>query len=143
MDGLYEIYSRPDPANRTINAHDTSRTRPTELLPTKSSVLDVEYAKPDDNIDPTHKHCTDTPPKNRHVYFDLESAETIDTQHSHEPDDNQNSSGTTNAPPPPRDDSNEIVNHVRRPSINPHERDWERLRKYFAWLPKLVIQKTF
>ena len=28
-------------------------------------------------------------------------------------------------------------------AVKSRERDWERLRKYFAWLPKLVIQKTF
>ena len=29
------------------------------------------------------------------------------------------------------------------PKVSKHERDWEKLRQYFAWLPKLVIQKTF
>ena len=33
----------------------------------------------------------------------------------------------------------------RNPSspVRSRERDWERLRRHFAWLPKLVMQKTF
>src|SRR5210317_2432937 len=41
----------------------------------------------------------------------------------------------------PTDDKTAYANSI--PKVRKRERDWEKLRQYFAWLPKLVIQKTF
>ena len=56
----------------------------------------------------------------------------------------------TGTGPPPRDEqehepSQPAATAYKNPSsaVKSRERDWERLRRYFAWLPKLVIQKTF
>ena len=57
--------------------------------------------------------------------------------------------GESTGRPPPRvsfaDDSHEerTTYDSSRPKVQKRERDWEKLRQYFAWLPKLVIQKTF
>jgi transposase InsO family protein len=57
--------------------------------------------------------------------------------------------GESNRRPPPRvdfdidpTDSSQVYD-AASPQTKQHERDWEKLRQYFAWLPKLVIQKTF
>ena len=54
----------------------------------------------------------------------------------------------TNHPPPrvsfvddPAEDR--TAYNSSSPRVRKRERDWEKLRQYFAWLPKLVIQKTF
>ncbi|CAJ1944841.1 unnamed protein product [Cylindrotheca closterium] len=62
---------------------------------------------------------------------------------------NRNGERTDNGPPPRTKQAQEplppTTTEYKNPSsaVKSRERDWERLRQYSAWLPKLVIQKTF
>src|SRR5210317_916269 len=73
-----------------------------------------------------------------------------DTQQKERHSSQSDNSNKTKPPPPPRieheDPPNDNGNTVyKNPSsaVKSRERDWERLRRHFAWLPKLVVQKTF
>ena len=89
----------------------------------------------------------------RSVVFDVESIPLKPQQSASDPkeasDRERDQSGEKHqVPPQPTfdDDPPPQANIVyKNPSsaVKSRERDWERLRKYFAWLPKLVIQKTF
>lgn len=112
------------------------------------------------------KETPDLPRSKRSVVFDVESiplkAPGNPTNTNTDGDEqsrrrpgarNKESDGSKDNPraePPPRtvfddDPPSQTTAVYKNPSsaVKSRERDWERLRKYFAWLPKLVIQKTF
>ncbi|CAJ1950921.1 unnamed protein product [Cylindrotheca closterium] len=57
--------------------------------------------------------------------------------------------GESGRPPPPRVHFDDTLTDAppvyatAGPKTKKRQRNWEKLRQYFAWLPKLVIQKTF
>ena len=89
----------------------------------------------------------------RSVVFDVESIPLKPQQSAPNPkgapDRERDKNGEKHqVPPQPTfdDDPPPQTNTVyKNPSsaVKSRERNWERLQKYFAWLPKLVIQKTF
>ena len=112
------------------------------------------------------KEITDQQRSKRSVVFDVESIpmKTPDTfmhintdEHTQPPcrpeacgKESDQSEDTPRVESPPRttfddDPPSQTTTVYKNPSsaVKSRERDWERLRKYFAWLPKLVIQKTF
>ncbi|CAJ1928442.1 unnamed protein product, partial [Cylindrotheca closterium] len=117
-----------------------SRRRPSVLfVPEAPTDFDIESTPLRDKvIDSSHKSSC---PEPRHS----------SRRKTHSEDGRWNSKDKWEQPgPPPRDphtyESVPVVEPVyKNPSsaVKSCERDWERLRRYFAWLPKLVIQKTF
>src|SRR5210317_940000 len=92
--------------------------------------------------------------------FDIEPALLVPTKPTRAPEiSNKHGKGSqssgkdnnrTHTRPPPRinhedpPDSNGITVYKNPSSaVKSRERDWERLRKHFAWLPKLVMQKIY
>ncbi|CAJ1938442.1 unnamed protein product [Cylindrotheca closterium] len=117
-----------------------SRRRPSVLfVPEAPTDFDIESTPLRDKlIDSSHKSSCPEPQRSSR-------------RKTRSEDGRWNSKDKTEQPsPPPRDpnayESVPVVEPVyKNPSsaVKSRERDWERLRKYFAWLPKLVIQKTF
>ncbi|CAJ1940700.1 unnamed protein product, partial [Cylindrotheca closterium] len=161
-DGLYEVHPRQasDLDWFECNMAELLDLDPTYVTP----VIPPEFEVYESHRRPSVLFVPEAP-----IDFDIESTplrdKIIDSPHKSsysEPrrssrrktrseDGRWNSKDKTEQPsPPPRDpnayESVPVVEPVyKNPSsaVKSRERDWERLRKYFAWLPKLVIQKTF
>ncbi|CAJ1934830.1 unnamed protein product [Cylindrotheca closterium] len=161
-DGLYEVHPRQasDLDWFECNMAELFDLDPTYVTP----VIPPEFEVYESHRRPSVLFSPEAP-----IDFDIESTplqdKIIDSSHKSlysEPrhssrrktrseDGRWNPKDKTEQPsPPPRDpnayESVPVVEPVyKNPSsaVKLRERDWERLRKHFAWLPKLVIQKTF
>src|SRR6056300_1161682 len=117
----YEVYkARKRPSVLTVPG-------PSVVFDIESAPLTVNPALKDTTIDPAKPQTRSQPRR-----------EARKTPHGESP----------RTPPPrvPFDDVPTADNTAyanSSPKVRKRERDWEKLRQYFAWLPKLVIQKTF
>src|SRR5210317_2076684 len=156
-DGLYEQFPRPSTnldwfECNMIDIFDLQHVLEPPLLPEQYEVYEARR-RPSVLAVPGPS-----------VVFDLESAPlqahpalkeaTIDpakpqTRSQPRREARKTPNGESPRTPPPRvsfddaptDDNSAYAN--LSPKVKKRERDWEKLRQYFAWLPKLVIQKTF
>src|SRR6056300_1992305 len=139
-DGLYEAstpdpdhhHADPDPLPPECLVYEARRRPPALFVPEPSVTFDIESAP---LVPPKPTKTTDS-----------DNTRRTRSQSSRKDDDAKAKS----RPPPPltehEDPPNLNGNTVyKNPSsaVKSRERDWERLRRHFAWLPKLVVQKTF
>jgi len=139
-DGLYEAstpdpdhhHADPDPLPPECLVYEARRRPPALFVPEPSVTFDIESA-PLEPPKPTKTTDSDNTRRTR-------------SQSSRKDDDAKAKS----RPPPPRTEHEDPPNLngntvYKNPSsaVKSRERDWERLRRHFAWLPKLVVQKTF
>ena len=138
-DGLYEASledsslptEEPDPLPPEFQVYE-ARRRPSVLFaPEPSLVFDIESAPLVPSKPTKASNKDDTQQKERHS------------------SQSDNSNKTKPRPPPriehedpPNDNGNTVYKNPSS-AVKSRERDWERLRRHFAWLPKLVVQKTF
>src|SRR5210317_1955748 len=139
-DGLYEAstpdsdhhHADPDPLPPECLVYEARRRPPDLFVPEPSVAFDIESAP---LVPPKPTKTTDSDNTRR------------TRSQSSRKDDNTRAKPR---PPPPRTEHEDPPNLndntvYKNPSsaVKPRERDWKRLRRHFAWLPKLVVQKTF
>ena len=143
MHDLFEptIVQWNDAASITLEAHDAQITPALEVHPTVPLEFDLEsnvYVPRPHVLDDSIMRHTGAPPDGN-APFTHEK-----TRHKKFPHRKQHNSVPTSQQP---DDVDPLEHGPAyknpSPAIKSREMNWERLRRYFAWLPKMVVQQTF
>ncbi|CAJ1946162.1 unnamed protein product, partial [Cylindrotheca closterium] len=137
IDGLHDVH--PPPTSELARL-ERSMEDPINLDRTSAT----QVAPPELEIYQSHKQ-----PSTQEARFELvlyQSHQQSSAQEARFDDDTRKPDGR-NGPPPCNSFEHGLQPtevELKNPSsaVKSRERDWERLRSYFAWLPKLVIQKN-
>ncbi|CAJ1968440.1 unnamed protein product [Cylindrotheca closterium] len=134
IDGLHEVHCSPTPELARLE-HSIGDP----INPDRTSATQV--APPELEIYQSHKQ-----PSTQFELVSYQSHKQSSTQEARFDDDTRKPDGR-NGPPPCNSFEHGLQPtevELKNPSsaVKSCERDWERLRSYFAWLPKLVIQKN-
>ncbi|CAJ1935351.1 unnamed protein product [Cylindrotheca closterium] len=137
IDGLHEVHCPP---TSELARLERSMEDPINLDRTSAT----QIAPPELEIYQSHKQ-----PLTQEARFELvlyQSHKQSSTQEAHFDDDTRKPD-RRNGPPPCNSFEHGLQPtkvELKNPSsaVKSHERDWERFRSYFAWLPKLVILKN-
>jgi hypothetical protein len=152
LDSAIDFFQSFVYADPTDGLHEVHRPSTSELARLERSMEDpinsdrtsaTQVAAPELEIYQSHKQ-----PSTQEARFELElyqSHKQSSTKEARFDDDTQKPDGRNGPPPCNRfvHGSQPTEGELKNPSsaVRSRERDWERLRSYFAWLPKLVIQK--
>ncbi|CAJ1934898.1 unnamed protein product [Cylindrotheca closterium] len=137
IDGLHEVHHPP---TSELARLERSMEDPINLDRTSAT----QVAPPELEIYQSHKQ-----PSTQEAHFELvlyQSHKQSSAQEARFDDDTRKPDGR-NGPPPCNSfehglQPTEVELKNPRSAVKSHERNWERLRSYFAWLPKQVIQKN-
>ena len=156
INGFYEVYSRPSTSPSWFDANMAQLVDPVLSSHDPDSGIPLQYEVYDARRRPPAL-LTTGPPADFDVEAMIPARDPPDpsSKPASEPKERRyprrTRSQTRSVPDPPKrvrfahDDQPPTNDRYRNPSsaVKSRERDWERLRRHFAWLPKLVVQKTF